>query len=371
MKPAKNLNHILKNATQILRTGNKKQAIQYLLNYCNTEPENADIPREIGVFFQHNNMPFKAEMFYRNSLSIDNNQASVYFNLGVIYQNMNQPDQAIQAYLQATQISPDYARAFANLGYLYHETGHTNKCREACLTAQNLEPDNPQIKHMIAALGIEPLPETADQQYIKNLYKDYAGHYDTHLSVTLKSKVPELIYTTTLKYLKKQSSDNVLLDLGCGTGICGHLFTQYAESMTGVDLSEEMTEEARKKNIYKQLFVSDIAEYLNKNNHRHSEKFDIIISSDVLIYIGNLQAIFDGAYKALNTDGLFSFSIESSFDSDNNFILDATGRYKHNPQYISHIAELSHFHILSSDETELRQQNKQAVIGRIYVLAKT
>lgn len=366
MNKNQNINQILNTVGDLLKKGNKKLAVQFLSDYCRTQPENADAAREVGLFLQQNNMPIKAEMFYRNSLSINNNQASVYFNLGVIYQNMNKTSEAIQAYQQATKISPDYSKAFANLGYLYNETGETDKCREACLAAQTLEPDNPQIKHMIAALGIEPLPETADQQYIKDLYKDYADHYDEHLSVTLKSRVPELIHSATLKYLKNQSPDNALLDLGCGTGICGNLFKHDTEKMAGVDLSQEMIEEAKKKHIYSELYVSDITEHLNVN----SEQFDTVISSDVLIYIGKLQAIFEGVYKALKNDGLFTFSVESSIDSNDDFILDATGRYKHNSQYISRIASENNLTILSSDEMPLRQQNKQDVIGRIYVLRK-
>lgn len=371
MASNKNLSQILNQATQILRTGNKAQAVEYLSNFCNTQPHNAALPRDIGIFFQQNNMPLKAEMFYRHSLSLDNSQAAIHFNLGVIYQNMGKTEQAIQTYLEAVEAQPDYARAFANLGYLYHETGNHDKCKECCLNAQRLEPDNPQIKHMIAALGIDPLPEAADQQYIKNLYKEYADHYDKHLSVTLKSRVPELIHTATLKHLEKPRSDYNLLDLGCGTGVCGQLFSQYTRNMIGVDLSEEMIEEARKKGIYQALYASDIDEYLNKTIASHgNEKYDIIISSDVLIYIGNLKSVIEGASRALNSVGLFSFSIESSIDSGDDFILDATGRYKHNPQYISRMSRENNFDILSSAETALREQNKQAVTGRIYVLGK-
>ncbi|MFK5891835.1 MAG: tetratricopeptide repeat protein [Pseudomonadota bacterium] len=364
MTTKKNISGILSNALQTIKTGNKRLAIQFLSDYCTDDSDDANIPREIANFLQKNNMPIKAEMFYQNSLSIDNNQSSIYFNLGVIYQQMDKTEQAIAAYIQATEISPDYAKAYANLGYIYHETGDTEKSKAACLKAQSLDPENPQIKHMIAALGIEPLPETANQQYIKDLYKDYAGHYDEHLSVTLKSKVPELIFNTTLEFMTSKSPTNTLLDLGCGTGICGNLFIDHANKMTGVDLSEEMIEEARKKEIYSQLFVSDLGEYLVKNN----DTFDIAISSDVLIYIGNLQEIFDGVYKSLNKNGLFTFSIESSFNSEDDFILDSTGRYKHNPAYIENIAKNSGFTILSSNETELRQQNKKGVIGRIYVV---
>lgn len=360
------INFILNNASKTLKTGNKKLAIQYLTECCNTQPGDSDIRREIGIFLQQNNMPIKAENFYRDSLCIDNNQSAIYFNLGVIYQSMNQTEQAIDAYQEAIRITENYARAYANLGFLFHETGQTEKSREACLKAIKLEPSNPQIKHMVAALGIEPPPETADQQYIKNLYKDYADHYDEHLSKTLKSNVPELIYQTTIKHLSKSSTASKLLDLGCGTGICGSLFTREATRIIGIDLSAEMIAEAKKKSHYSNLYVADISEFLHTNN----EKFDIVISSDVLIYIGNLQSIFQGVYNAISNKGLFTFSIESAFNTKEDFILNATGRYKHNPEYIAKLAKLNNFKILTSNETPLREQNKQKVLGRIYALTK-
>ena len=364
MKPKKNLQHALNKAVQYLQSGNRELAFKHLTKFSKGSPNNADTHRDIGIFFQQNNMPIKAEMFYRDSLSINNDQASVYFNLGVIYQSLNKTQQAIEAYTTATELSNDYAKAFANLGYLYNEIGDKEKCKEACLSAKELEPDNPQIKHMIAALGVEESPEIADQQYIKNLYDDYAKTYDSHLSVTLKSRVPQLIYETTKQFSGNSKLDKTILDLGCGTGICGELFSTKANILDGVDLSEKMIEAAQKKSIYNNLYIADISEFLiDKENI-----YDIIFSSDVLIYIGNLLELFQRIKSALKNNGIFTFSTESAKDTENDFILDSTGRYKHNHDYITRIAEEAGLKMLSSKETALRQQNNEDVIGRIYVL---
>lgn len=371
MTSHQNLNAILNKAIRRVQAGHKDQAIELLSHYCHQYPDNARIRCDIGIFLQQNHMPLKAEQFYRDSLRIDNQQAVIHFNLGVIYQNINRVEQAIDCYRQATEISADYSHAYANLGYLYKQTGEEEKCREACLTAQRLEPDDPQIKHMIASLGIEKTPAAASQSYIKNLYDHYAGYYDQHLSTTLKSNVPELIYKTTLAHvdcdaIKNQKQHISLLDLGCGTGMCGALFSLHTRKMTGIDLSEKMIAEAKKKNVYTTLLASDIGEYLKKN----TEKYDIIISSDVLIYFGDLEIVFKGVDKALNSEGLFSFSIESLHHSAEDYVLDDSGRYKHNHRYILQLAKDNKWLMLSSTETALRQQNKENVMGRIYVLKK-
>ena len=186
------------------------------------------------------------------------------------------------------------------------------------------------------------------------------------MCVTLKSQIPELIYKATLTHFDNNMQNPSILDLGCGTGICGALFSTHTHKLIGVDLSEKMLMEAEKKKIYASLFASDINEYLENN----SENYDVVISSDVLIYTGKLNNIFKEISKTLRWGGLFSFSIESLTDSHNDYSLDDTGRYKHNHHYISQLATENNFSILSSNETVLREQSKENVIGRIYVLKK-
>lgn len=365
MKQIKTLASVLHDTVQILKTGNRELATKYLLDYCAKNPGNAEIRFEIGKFLQQNNMPLKAEIFYRDSLSINKQQASIHFNLGVIYQNFNKADDAINEYRKATDIDSRYARAYANLGYLYNEIGDKEKCRDACLAAQKFDPENPQIKHMIASLGIAPPPETADKQYIKNLYDEYANSYDSHLSVTLKSKTPQLVYDATIKHAGNANDHKKILDLGCGTGICGGLFKPHASILIGVDLSDEMIKQAQKKNIYSNLHTSDIIEYFDNNEI----EFDYIISSDVIIYIGNLMKLFKFVKNSLSQNGLFTFSVESTTDMKKDYILGTTGRYQHSHKYISSLSEESGFTILSSDQETLRKQNNKDVPGRIYVLS--
>ena len=364
MKENRKLSRTLEKAQAFIQAGDRTSAVELLMKLCARDKKNADIRREAGIFFQQNNMPFKAEMFYRDSLRLDSKQAVVYFNLGVIYQNINQVEQAIECYRHAIATSSDYMRAYANLGYLYKQTGELEKCRDACLKAQALAPDDPQVNHMIASLGIEKAPEVADRDYIKSLYDNYADTYDSHLSVTLKSRVPELIYKTTLRFCGEIEGRKIL-DLGCGTGICGEFFAAHTGiALEGIDLSEKMIEQASAKNVYTALHVGDINEFLKSN----TANYDIIISSDVLIYFGSLEKVFSGAARLLPDNGLLVFSVESLHNSSEDYILDDTGRYKHNHNYIKRLAESANLEMISSAETALRQQNKEDVIGRIYAI---
>ena len=76
--------------------------------------------------------------------------------------------------------------------------------------------------------------------------------------------------------------------------------------LIGIDLSEKMIRQAKEKNVYDELIVSDLANGLKilKTN------FDLFISADVFAYIGDLASLFDSVKKHANNESLFIFSTE-------------------------------------------------------------
>lgn len=79
-----------------------------------------------------------------------------------------------------------------------------------------------------------------------------------------------------------------ILDLGCGTGLAGAWLKDYAKTLIGVDISEQMVNAARKKMLYQELYVMPINEYLSKSKR----KFDLVVAADVVSYIGDLTNLF-------------------------------------------------------------------------------
>ena len=56
-----------------------------------------------------------------------------------------------------------------------------------------------------------------------------------------------------------------VLDLGCGSGLAGVMIKPRAADLTGVDLSPEMIELARARNIYDRLEVAEITAWLGQD----------------------------------------------------------------------------------------------------------
>jgi len=111
-----------------------------------------------------------------------------------------------------------------------------------------------------------------------------------------------------LKLLIPPLHGKTVLDLGCGYGWHSkYAAEQGALSVLGLDLSERMIEEAKKRNpaaniIYK---VCGLEEY-----EYPKETYDFVISNLVLHYVADLDSVFKNIYQTLKTGGIFLFNIE-------------------------------------------------------------
>ncbi len=338
-----------------------------LQKLCDTYSEDASISDAIGRFFQSRKMPVKAEFYYLKSLEIDEDQPAIYYNLGLIYQTLNKTDFAIDAYNRAVDLNPQHVKAHANLGYIYHQKGLTDKCKKSFNIAAGIDPENAQLKHMMASLGLVDIPKTADAEYVKNTFDSYADHYDEHLLQKLKTRTPQLVIDDVIKFFQPQHYNKPsLLDLGCGTGLCGEDLHNYFETLVGVDLSPKMIEIADSKNIYNSTYIDDITGFLQKDN----EKYDVIIASDVFVYIGDLKPVFTLIHQHLKYNGIFSFTTETLLDAEKQYILCETGRYKHNIDHIKSLIESCQFEALSMRNEPIRTHNGEFIEGNIYTIQK-
>jgi hypothetical protein len=102
-----------------------------------------------------------------------------------------------------------------------------------------------------------------------------------------------------------------IVDLGCGSGLCGRLFKKYtsdtsssppassslissgnvssgagAGRMIGVDLSSKMIQLCEKEGSYDALYVEDIHDTLTREDDK---SIDLILSADTFIYVGDLK----------------------------------------------------------------------------------
>jgi predicted TPR repeat methyltransferase len=250
-----------------------------------------------------------------------------------------------------------------NLGAVYLKMEQPAKAIEFYQKAAELKPDDQTIRFMLDALTGAANASAAPTEYVKNLFDNYAGYFDKHVLDTLHYQVPQLMHDLLKPYLPVTPEQWRVLDLGCGTGLSGAVFRDIAKHLVGVDISPRILSKAREKNIYDELIEMDIVSALNQLQ----EKYNLIIAADTLVYLGDLSAIFTACHRLLDTNGLFTFSLEAGNVSP--YQLQKTGRFTHTKSYIENLAAQHQLTILQCRSITCRTQEEQPVEGFIFVLA--
>ncbi|WP_282138894.1 class I SAM-dependent methyltransferase [Rossellomorea aquimaris] len=111
-----------------------------------------------------------------------------------------------------------------------------------------------------------------------------------------------------LKELLPELRNKSVLDLGCGFGWhCRYAREQQAKSVIGVDISENMLQQARE--MTNDPFISYIKMPIEDIDFSNSQ-FDVVISSLAFHYIESFGAICKKIYDSLRPGGSFIFSVE-------------------------------------------------------------
>jgi predicted TPR repeat methyltransferase len=220
------------------------------------------------------------------------------------------------------------------------------------------------LNFYLAAMGETAAPEAMPASVVTGLFDDYAPLFDQHLVQTLNYQTPGQL-AQALQQAGVHGPLDSVLDLGCGTGLCGPLLRPLTRHLTGVDLSPRMLEKARERGGYDELVCADIEAHLRPLQGA----IDLVVAADVLIYLGRLQGVFDGVQRALRPGGHFAFSIEQHTGTGD-YALQATSRYAHGIGYIAKLAATHTMRVLSQQACVLRSNAGADVEGWVLVLQR-
>lgn len=280
-------------------------------------------------------------------------------------------DHALATYDRLLEADPRLAEMWSHRGSLLREMGRLDEAAEAYAQARARGDGGELNDYCLAAVAGGTPPVAAPPRYIEGLFDDYSSEFDAHL-VGVLGYCAHIVLAANLPEPDRRFGS--ALDLGCGTGLCGPLVKPRADRLTGVDLAGRMLEQARALGVYDRLERAELVAWLEAN----LETFDLIVSADVFIYIGDLERLFAGARRALATGGVFCFSIElaasgsgSGSDSDGagtGFALQPSLRYTHGAGYIRELATRHAFAVERSLHAPLRQDRQQTVDGMYFYL---
>ena len=264
---------------------------------------------------------------------------------------------------KAIELKPDDWSAWYDLGEIAQCLGRRDEARSAYQVYFDANPDDGEIEHLLIALRDDAAPPRASDRAIKKIYKNFAASYESRMLEDLKYAGPEWMLDA-IRGAAGDCEGLAILDLGCGSGLVGARVSKRAAELTGVDMSPEMIELARARNIYDRLEVAEITEWLE----RDQTLFDLIISCDCLIYFGDLGPITRAAARRLKPGGFLAISMERG-DSYPYHLTD-TGRYTHHPDHVRDVAANSNLRVAKLDENFLRMEYDEKVMGLYAVLGK-
>jgi SAM-dependent methyltransferase len=112
-----------------------------------------------------------------------------------------------------------------------------------------------------------------------------------------------LINPEIINALKNLPQGAKILDLGCGEGYLSRVFDSRWEYV-GVDNSSRLLEIAKAKGSHGDFIEADITKPLG-----YHDEFDAVIANMVLMDVENIGSVYDNAYTALKSTGVFVVTI--------------------------------------------------------------
>src|SRR3990167_9426576 len=244
-------------ACLLMRQEKISDALTEFLILETQEPDHVETQINLATCYLKKGILNEAKKHYLNALSLTPDDTQILFNLGVIHQQQGNADLAIQYYQRAIVLEPDLFSAHNNLGVVFLEKQHVGFALRHFQKALELQPDNKAIAYTVTALTQDKRLLAAPPDYVQTLFDAYADHYESHLLNALDYTIPEQIQQA-LSNITSPCATLDILDLGCGTGLCGTALKPYAKTLIGVDLSEKMLAIASEKKSYDQLITDDI-----------------------------------------------------------------------------------------------------------------
>lgn len=339
------------------------EAIQAYQRAAELNPADGDILYNLGLAYKMNRQYAEAEEAYLRALEFAEDDRDILYNLGCCYQDAGAIEQACLVYERLLQLVPDHLSTINNLAYLYHLQQDFARARELYAKVIALDPDRHSAQHMYATLTGE-VGQAPPREYVRELFDRYSDYFEDNLVKDLEYNTYCILRQAIDVLDENRSRYAHALDLGCGTGLAGEAFHSACRHLTGVDLSERMISLAAGKNLYSELHCTDIIEFLDQTDQR----YDMIIAADVLPYLGNLAFLFSGAARCATDNALFCLSSEGTDQPE--WEIQPTGRYAHNPAYISQTATRNGWVVLEQFPANIRKENEVWITGTIFVLGK-
>jgi predicted TPR repeat methyltransferase len=381
-------------AVALLHLRRVDEAITQCRAAIDKKPDYASAHHHLAVALRAKGAAAEARDALQKAVESDPGFARAWHGLAVMAAEAGKVEESEELFRRAIEARRDYAPAYHGLAHLFTQSGRHDEARRVLEEAARAAQEQADLRTQPAArdssvssalaelegkLGSDG-GKAADSHYalasllrifppahspragITKLFDGYADRFDKHLEGKLGYRVPALLASAIAETGPAKPLD--VLDLGCGTGLCGAALRPLARWLHGVDLSAAMIEKSRERGVYDELTCGDMLDVLRGRSDR--EQYDLIAAADVLIYVGDLAPVFEAAADALRPAGLLAFSVEAG--GGDRYHLQATRRYAHSRPYLEHLARIFGFRAERFDTITVRTEAGKPLPGYLVMM---
>jgi predicted TPR repeat methyltransferase len=270
---------------------------------------------------------------------------------------------------QTVEVAPAFATAWFALGAIRDRLGDRAGAVAAFEKVRDSDPDDYHGARLhLARLGSGDATPAMSETYVRRLFNQYAGRYDTALTERLAYRGPELLRDAverTMRAMDRPLHFSSVLDLGCGTGLAGAAFRAIVDRLTGIDLSPAMIAQAECKGVYDRLATADLTDFVVAEAGSGAQ-YDLVLAADVFVYVNDLTRIVAATTRVLAPGGVFAFTAETH--SGDGVQLLPTLRYAHGEAHIRRALKAAGLTPASVSEAAVRSE-KGVPVDSLVVIA--
>jgi predicted TPR repeat methyltransferase len=347
-------------ATAHYQRGQLDEAVRCFQQALGLRPNYLEALNNLGNTRLAQNQLQEAADCYRQVLRFRPDHAPALGNLGVACMRMQQWEEALHCWQRTLVFNPNHAPTHRNMGQVFYALGRFDDALAHFQRALALGADDPEARLLVDAILGKPL-DRVPADYVAGMYDGSASTWDRDIVAARGYRSPELLKEALGPVPPARSLD--ILDLGCGTGLCGLEFRSWARALVGVDLSAQMVAQARQRGIYDELVQADAVKALQERAGR----FDLILASDMLLYLGDLEPLFQAVHHALRPGGRFAFTVDVAEGAD--YRLQPFVHFAHSGDYLRRLAAKTPLHEDRVNAVDFPRSGGQSAPGLVVVLS--
>jgi predicted TPR repeat methyltransferase len=269
---------------------------------------------------------------------------------------------------QTVELTPNFATAWFALGAIRDRLGDRAGAVAAFERTRDADPEDYHGSRLqLARLGAGDLAPAMTETYVRRLFDQYAGRYDTALTEHLHYRGPALLrdaVEAAMRTAKRPMRFGTMLDLGCGTGLAGAAFRPFVDWLVGVDLSPAMVAQAAAKGLYDRLTTADLGGFVAEES-ANGGQYHLVTAADVFVYINDLVPIVAATASVLAPDGVLAFTVETHAGGGVKLL--PTLRFAYGADYLRAAIAAAGLSLLTLAAAPIRTENGVPVDGLVAV----